>query len=1273
MPADNFVNLHFHTEFSYLDAVIKVKGLSEHLSRVGAQACAVTEHGHLGSAFAFNKELQGNGIKPLIGAEFYYVPDRHKKGISEEAKEKLRTQLDVDEKELAKEVRKLGRERYHVVCLAKNNRGWRKMIRAMELAHAEGFYYKPRIDRQLLMDMAGDVIVTSACVGGVIARLIQADAMGEAEKWITDIRSNFGDDFYLEIQSNDVPIQVDHNLALAQLAKTTGTKLVATNDVHYLNREDAETHDVLLCLLESQYGKKTLVTDTGRFQYGTSQLWLKTRSELEETFERVHPDLPRNLWREALDNTVEIAAKIDPQVIEPREAILPKVSIPKRHKGNPDWWLWELVKDGWVWRDIPGKTKGQTGVCDWLREPEEIPLKEVYRLRVRHEMKLITKLGFSRYFLVVYDLVKWCRENGIRPGPGRGSVAGSIVAYLLGITSVDSIRWGCPFSRFISEDRGDLPDVDVDLPTDKRETAKAYLRERYGEDKVAAICNFTTMRGRMVLRDVARVHDVPYYETDQVASYIGQGGVGDLRSSMDFADVFKEFAECKAYAEKYPEVVHHATLLEGNVRQLGVHAAGVVISDEPLRNLVPVQYKRRRGSKEAGECLTSWDKDQVEAMGLLKLDVLGIDALSYIQRTLDLMTKRSGLELEPEDLEPDDEEVYENFRAGNTELVWQLNGESARRTLIKIAPTEFDHLVATTALIRPGPLYSGVTSDYIKRRHGKRAKGMHKALDPILERTYGLCIYQEDVSKILHDLAGFTWAEADKVRKGVSKKKIELMEVWEPRFVEGAQSVGDLDENDARKIWAALEEFSKYSFNRAHSVAYSMLSYWTMYLKLKHSLEFMCAALQVEKSEDNRRAYMKEAKRLGIAIKAPEVNVSSFGFVIDDTEQEQTIRCGLQDVKGVGEKAVQKVVDGAPYADLEDFVKRSGANKTVIVRLAQVGALDKIADNAKRVAESIDQITRAKRRKNWDKAWPEVIWAECEDYTEEERSKFHHEFLALPPTIHPAIEWQQWISDRGSNHFTVSPISALEEVLKEPEYNGRNLAFVGVCTRVQWFSEDAIDPTGKQVRRKAVKLSLEDDTNYLMANPTWEQWQHVGDKNLKEKDPFLVIGSRRSEFKLRTSLLVNLRVMRETLEAGGRFKYGSPEQFLLANPLWLYVDALNGQDYFEPFSTDVRRYPTAVYVLSLSKRISRAGNPYWIATCLDWWGEIREVMVWGDGIREYGSEIKQGEVLALHVKATTKDGRVTLAFDEGSGGRRKRVQPLQKALKIKAGKKRNGR
>jgi DNA polymerase-3 subunit alpha len=814
MSLDNFVNLHVHTEHSHLDAIIKVKGLSEHLKRVGAAACAVTEHGNLNSAFAFWKELSENGMKPIQGVEFYYVPDRHVKGVSEEHKEKLRQKLGDEEGKKA--VRQLGRERYHIVCLAKNNRGWRKMIRAMEVAHKEGFYYMPRIDRELLLDMAGDVIVTTACVGGVPGRLISSGAFGEAKKWVRKIASAFGDDFYLEIQSNDLDIQIEHNLALAKLSQRTGVKLVATNDLHYLSREDAETHDVMLCLRESQYGRKVLVTDTDRFQYGTNQLWLKTRSELEETFERVHPDLPRKAWRQALDHTVEIAAKIDHQVIEPRNAILPKVEIAEEHKGNPDWALWALVKKGWKWRDIVGRTEGKTGKCDWLEtegRDEEIPLTDVYRARIRYEMGLIVKLNFSRYFLVVYDMVRWCRERGIRVGPGRGSVAGSIVAWLLGLTSVDSIRWGCPFSRFISESRVDNPDVDQDVPTDRREEVKQYLRDRYGQDRVAAIANFTTMKGRMVLKDAARVHDVPFHETEQVVSYIGQGGVGDLRSSMELADVFKEFAECREYAKKYPEVVKHAVKLEGNVRQLGVHAAGVVISDEPLRNLVPVQYKRRRGAKEAGEYLTSWDKDQVEAMGLLKLDVLGIDALAYIQRCLDLVKERTGEVIEPEDLEPDDPEVYKNFQEGNTELVWQFNGPGVTRTLQKIMPTKFEHLMATTALIRPGPLYSGVTQDYIKRRHGKAAKGMHKVLDGMLKHTYGLCIYQEDVTRIVHNLGGFSWADADRVRKGAAKKKIELMEVWEPKFIEGAQKFG-LSEDDAGRIWSALVEFSKYGFNR---------------------------------------------------------------------------------------------------------------------------------------------------------------------------------------------------------------------------------------------------------------------------------------------------------------------------------------------------------------------------------------------------------------------------------------------------------------------------
>jgi DNA polymerase III alpha subunit len=460
----------------------------------------------------------------------------------------------------------------------------------------------------------------------------------------------------------------------------------------------------------------------------------------------------------------------------------------------------------------------------------------------------------------------------------------------------------------------------------------------------------------------------------------------------------------------------------------------------------------------------------------------------------------------------------------------------------------------------------------------------------------------------------------------------------------------------------------------SHATAYSLLSYWTMYLKIKHPLEFMTAALQVEKSEDKRRAYIKEANRLGLAVKHPEANVSGFGFVIDPTE-DKTIRCGLQDVKGVGKKAVEKLVEGQPYADLEDFVKRSGANKTVLVALAKVGALDKLTDNAKRVVESIDQITRAKRRKHWDVAWPEVEWAETEDYTDEDRARFHYELLALPPAIHPSIEWGEWVKRHCGKHVVVSPITAVEETLTEPAMNNRNLCFVGVCTRVQWFSEDA-EVGGKKVRRKMVKLSIEDDSDYLMVGPTWDQWQRIGDKNLREKDPFLVIGSRRSDYKLRCSLLVNLREFKESVEASKalgnspilRFFWGDPDRYLLTDPLWMYTDALNEQDFFEPLGCGLNRFATAVYVLNVDKRISRKGNPYWTMTCQDWWGEIRDILVWRDGIKKCGSVLRQGDTLAMHVKVATKGKQQTIQFDDEGGGRRKRAQSLQDVLKIRATK-----
>jgi len=1195
---------------------------------VGAGACAITEHGNLHSSFVFQKELSENGIKSINGIEFYYVGDRHKKGVSEQQREELRTIAADKEayKELVKEHGKGLRGSYHVVCLAKNNRGWLKIIKALEVAHKEGFYYKPRIDEALLLDMAGDVIVLSACVGGVTGKLLQVDDWSLAQDWCRKVKTEYGSDFYLEIQSNGLPIQIAYNLKLAKMSKELGIKLVGTNDVHYISRDDAEVHDAMLAVRASKGGKTVLVACEDRFRYETFELYLKTRAQLEETFEKFHPDLGYSRIKEALDSTVEIAEKVEGNVIVPRKQVLPVVEIAERFEGNHDWALWELVREGWKWRKIDEYVEGRTGEIDWLEgeDKEEISLKEVYQARVRYEMKLITNLGFSRYFLVVQDLVSWARKNGIRTGPGRGSVAGSLCAYLIGITSVDSVKYNCPFSRFISETRIDVPDVDCDFPTNKRSEVIRYLKDKYGHDKVASISNFARLGKKQSIRDLGRVHGVPYFETEKVVGYMDDGGVGDARSQMTLAQIFEEFEECKIYKAKYSRCVADAIALEGNIKFSSVHAAGIVISDKPIRELVPVQYKRE--NSEPADYVVSYDKDMVEEMGLLKLDVLGINALTYIQTCLDLVEERTGEKIEPEDLEPDDPEVYEAFRQGHTELVWQLSQPSATSKLKELKPDKFDHIVALSSLIRPGPLYSGVTNAYIARRHGRRAKGMHKIIDKMLPGTYGLAIYQEDVTKIFHDLGGFSWADADAVRKGVAKKKIELMEVWKPQFLSGVQENG-LSKSDALKIWSQLVEFSKYSFNRSHSVSYSLLSYWTMYLKLKYPLEFIAAALMAEGKEDKKRAYIKEGARLGVIVTAPDVSVSGETFTIDP-RKKNVIRAGLIDVKGVGPKIFDDIRAKQPFESVSDFLARTNANKTAFVRLCKVGAFDELHPNPKVLVENIDEIVKARKKKTkFPGNWDEIEFVDCAPYTEDERDKFCHDYLSLPPRIHPSIALKKKIGEKCP--IEIMDIKDLDEFYEVDSNKNRHVLLVGICTRLNFFDGDVRGEDGELVNSKMVRLSLEDDTGYTQVSP--DKWRGIGEKNLKEGESFACLAGFRAPGKMNASLLVHLGSLDLNKSLSGQ------ERRLFYNPLQKWIDSVSENGLAERFPIKRKKFSIAVNIIDVRKKVSRANNLYYVVTGQDCHNECREFLVWDKGWKKYGEMIKPGAMLAIRIYRPDKN------------------------------------
>lgn len=1427
MPrSQGWIPLHNHTEYSFLDSVIKIKGLGKILKSKGFKSYAITDHGNVNGTYAFYEELSKAGVKPILGIEAYICPDRHRKGLTDDERElfKLSEYKGKGLRERSKEIEKeLGvNERYHIVILAKNQIGFKKILKAVEISHTEGFYRFPRIDTETLIDMVGDCIVLTACIGGVPGKMILNGNYDGAKKWCNVISSRFKDDFYLEIQPNEMPEQIVVNNGLVKLSKELGIKLVATNDVHYINKDEYEVHDTLLALRDSQHGKTVFVNDPDRFRYGTKELYLKSDKELYDSFRVFHNSIPDNVIREAINNTIEIDNKIESNVIVIRKGILPEVNT--YGKTSEDYFM-SLIRLGWANKKINKKCSGKVGLIDWVdgEKAREAPLEQVYMERVKYEYSIITKLGFTNYFLVIYDLIKWCRQTGIRPGPGRGSVAGSLIAYLLGITAVDSIKLDCPFSRFITEDRQDYPDIDCfapdspvltidgwkkikdvvpgvdvvatrhgwrkvkikhfrhykgkavklttengnsfictpqhriiesqkgsvqandwrkkenkaillklqnffygsegdkvlfkelceqfekgdnlqyvstrrkdgtemfhvreenetsqlgvseeilrygmqeqiicreetltketqdydgivynltvegeaeyniagiavhncDFPTDEREQVKQYLRDKYGSKNVAGICTFGRMKGKQTLRDVARVYGVPNNEVNEITKHIlarDQGEVGEFECIKDSLLESKELEE---FANKYPRVVKFAIALEGLCRQLGAHAAGMIVADEPVVNICPVQLQRRQGGS-VGDPITGWDKTQVEKVGLLKLDILGIEALTYIQKCLNSIKDRTGKVIEPEDWEDyNDPQVWEAFQKGHTELVWQLNQPSAIRLLKQLKPDSFNHIVAANALLRPGPLNSGITAEYVNRRHGEMAPSLHEDLDRILEKTYGLMVFQEDTLKIAHDMAGFSWVKADKLRKAIGKKRIDKIHALKDDFVKGFISNG-YTEDLGNRIFNQIEEFSKYGFNIGHSSSYSLLGYWTMYLKLHYPLDFLCSALQTETNDIKRRSIIKEAKRLNIDVLPPDVNISGDTFVIDK-DRPNTIRSGFSGVKGVGNKTLDKILEGRPYTDIKDFILRSGANKTVVSILLRVGALDSLTSSPAAFDSVLDEVLKVRRRKDPDKCWLEIesklFEVSKKRYNEEEVDKYCLEYLALPPQVHLAARAKLKYAEIYKD-MNICNIGDHEELF-EDDYSVNYEWFIGTVGEIKTYHDDFGGRQGKSGR-----VLLGDESGEIQLSIPCDVLETFGLDNLKIDVPLLVLAKSQGKEKLQAGLISKLD------------SFTIPSEF----------DGLENTG-----SLDIRRGKADVIVKILAMKIwVGKGEENYSLCVVDKNLIAKEITVWSDVKRNYGSKFELGKLISCNV--SVYKGRYSVNTNKEKGG--KPVRSIQNA------------
>lgn len=925
-----FSHLHVHTQFSLLDGAADIKKLFSKAIDDKMPAMAITDHGNMFGAFSFvaeaykNKNEDGSlKVKPIVGCEFYMVEDRHKRAFSR------------DDKDV----------RFHQLLLAKNAQGYKNLMKLCSLGYLEGLYGKyPRIDKELILQYHEGLIATTCCLGAEVPRTILKkgeDAAEEVFKWWLDL---FGEDYYVEFQRHAIPEQEQVNEVLLRFAAKYNVKTIASNDSHYVEREDSNAHDILLCINTGE--KKSTPTnkdfgddDSGskgkRFAFFNDQFYFKKQSEMNKLF----LDIPASI-----DNTNEIVDKVELLNLK-RDILLPNFPFPKEYQTEMVY-LRHLTLEG------AQKRYGEL----------ETHVEE----RLNFELGVIERMGFAGYFLIVADFIKAGRDLGVFIGPGRGSAAGSAVAYCVGITNIDPIKYDLLFERFLNPERASMPDIDTDFDDEGRQKVIDYVVDKYGKNQVAQIITYGSMAAKMSIKDVARVLDLPLQDANGLAKLVPEKpgiklnrvmnakieGVGGLKEKEgitgDDLEGVKKLREI--FADKstlQSQVLHEALILEGSVRSTGVHAAGIIIAPEDLSNLIPIAV-----AKDSELSVTQYDGSVIEDAGVLKMDILGLKTLTIIRDSLQLIKENHGIEISIDDIPLDDTKTYELYQRAETNGTFQFESDGMKKHLRDLKPDKFEDLIAMNALYRPGPME--YIPNYIKRKHGTETVSYDvPEMEEILKETYGITVYQEQVMLLSQKLAGFTKGMADKLRKAMGKKDRKTLDELKPQFISGANEKG-LDPSKLEKIWSDWESFAAYAFNKSHSTCYAFVAFQTAYLKAHYPAEFMAANLTNNLSNmDKISFFMEECKRMGLKVLGPDVNESKLKFSVNSKGQ---IRFGLAAVKGVGESAVESLIsersEKGNYTSIFDFVKRvnlRAVSKKTMEGMATAGAFDDFVDSNRAV------------------------------------------------------------------------------------------------------------------------------------------------------------------------------------------------------------------------------------------------------------------------------------------------------------------------------------
>ncbi|HEU4320798.1 MAG TPA: DNA polymerase III subunit alpha [Acidimicrobiia bacterium] len=962
----SFAHLHLHTEYSLLDGAARIKDVVGAAAALGQPAIAITDHGNLYGVVDFVKAARQHDIKPIIGIEAYFTDgSRFDRPPADQNK------------------------RYHMILLAENEIGYRNLLQLSSKSYLEGYYYKPRMDWDLLAEHSEGIIATSGCLGGLVPQLLGPDAVSEegnkgamrdfeaAVAAAGRLQDIFGkDNFFIEVQDHGIGAQHRIMEDLLMVSQMVGAPLLATNDAHYTSREEHEAHDALLCI---QTG--SLRNEPGRLRFDGSEHYLKTGEEMLRLF-------PEDRFPGAVSNTLWIAERADVN-LEFGKLLLPNFPVPEGETEVT--YLRQLVEAG-----THERYGSEPGAAVWER--------------VEHELKIIEEMGFPAYFLIVWDLIRHARENQIRVGPGRGSAAGSIVSYVLRITDIDPLEYGLIFERFLNPGRRTMPDIDMDFDERYRGEMIRYAAEKYGQDRVAQIITFSTIKGKQAIRDSARVLGHPYSLGDRVAKAMPPPILGkdptldqvlvapDPGAPSEVRDWYANAQGLRELYESDPavrEVVDVAKGLEGLRRQDSIHAAAVVIAPEPLDTIVPVQ---RKG--EGAETVTQFEMYGVEDLGLLKMDFLGLRNLSIMERCLELLQAR-GVTVDIDNVPLDDEKTFELFQAGDTIGVFQMEGTAMRALLRSLKPDRFEDVIAVNALFRPGPMGANMHNLYADRKNGRAAvEELHPAVTASLEDTYQIMVYQEQVMKVAQDLAGYSMADADNLRRAMGKKIKSVMAAEEEKFIAGCVSQGHTEQT-GREMFQLIGHFAGYGFNKSHSAGYGLVAYQTAYLKAHYPAEYLAALLTATKRDKDRTAiYLNECRQMGIEVLVPDVNESETDFTVHDGR----IRFGLSAIRNVGEGVVDKIVEAradGPFESFLDFVNRvdvSALNKRTVESLIKAGAFDALGGSRKGLTLMHETVLDAtlERRRN-EEMGQYSLFAGDDDTGQEENFSF------------PEGEWSQKI------------------------------------------------------------------------------------------------------------------------------------------------------------------------------------------------------------------------------------------------------------------------